>query len=75
MCRYSEKSIVLIKCVLATDRIWTCAIYNSDPKSDVTDRVALDYPISRGIALTIYRTHSLEIEVCLSGKPNEGPGD
>ncbi|KAG8261771.1 hypothetical protein J6590_066302 [Homalodisca vitripennis] len=44
--RYSTRSTVLIKSASVTDRIWTCAISNSDPKDDVLDHSAIDilYP-------------------------------
>ncbi|KAG8291000.1 E2-like enzyme [Homalodisca vitripennis] len=42
--RYSTRSMVLIKSARVTDRIRTCAISNSDSKSDVLDRSAIGTP-------------------------------
>ncbi|KAG8334992.1 hypothetical protein J6590_078905 [Homalodisca vitripennis] len=42
--RYSTKSTVLITSVTVTDRIRTCAISNSDLKSNVLDRSAIGTP-------------------------------
>ncbi|KAG8259992.1 hypothetical protein J6590_107126, partial [Homalodisca vitripennis] len=42
--RYSTRSMVLIKSATVTDRIRTCAISNSDPKSNVLDHSAIGTP-------------------------------
>ncbi|KAG8313005.1 hypothetical protein J6590_010098 [Homalodisca vitripennis] len=39
--RYCTRSMVLIKSATVTERIQTCAISNSDSKSNVLDRSAL----------------------------------
>ncbi|KAG8305935.1 hypothetical protein J6590_058899 [Homalodisca vitripennis] len=42
--RYSTRSMVLIKSARVTDRIRTCAISNSDSKSNVLDSSAIGTP-------------------------------
>ncbi|KAG8280031.1 hypothetical protein J6590_091172 [Homalodisca vitripennis] len=50
--RYSTRSMVLIKSATVTDRIRTCAISNSDSKSNDLDRSAVGSPRSvQGVPL------------------------
>ncbi|KAG8300359.1 hypothetical protein J6590_078337 [Homalodisca vitripennis] len=47
--RYSTRSMVLIKSATVTDRIRTCAISNSDSKSNVLDHSAIGTPKNKVI--------------------------
>ncbi|KAG8248194.1 hypothetical protein J6590_045228 [Homalodisca vitripennis] len=42
--QYSTRSMILVKSATVTDRIRTCAISNSEPKSNVLDRSAIGTP-------------------------------